>query len=57
MKVELDGMDARILDILQADARTTLAEIGRRIHMSQPAWRSASGGWKRPGSSPVIMPG
>jgi Lrp/AsnC family leucine-responsive transcriptional regulator len=37
MKVEFDGMDARILDILQADARTTLAEIGRRIHMSQPA--------------------
>jgi Lrp/AsnC family leucine-responsive transcriptional regulator len=37
MKVELDGTDARILDILQADARTTLAEIGRRIHMSQPA--------------------
>ena len=34
---ELDPIDARILDILQADARTTLAEIGRRIHMSQPA--------------------
>jgi Lrp/AsnC family leucine-responsive transcriptional regulator len=37
MKVEFDAMDAKILDILQADARTTLAEIGRRIHMSQPA--------------------
>jgi len=37
MKIELDAMDARILDILQADARVTLAEIGRRIHMSQPA--------------------
>jgi Lrp/AsnC family leucine-responsive transcriptional regulator len=37
MKAEFDGMDGRILDILQADARTTLAEIGRRIHMSQPA--------------------
>ena len=37
MKLELDAMDAKILDILQADARTTLAEIGRRIHMSQPA--------------------
>jgi Lrp/AsnC family leucine-responsive transcriptional regulator len=37
MKIELDAMDAKILDILQADARTTLAEIGRRIHMSQPA--------------------
>jgi Lrp/AsnC family leucine-responsive transcriptional regulator len=37
MKIELDMMDARILDILQADARVTLAEIGRRIHLSQPA--------------------
>ncbi|HCN87644.1 MAG TPA: AsnC family transcriptional regulator [Oxalobacteraceae bacterium] len=37
MKLDLDAMDAKILDILQADARTTLAEIGRRIHMSQPA--------------------
>ena len=37
MKSELDAMDAKILDILQADARTTLAEIGRRIHLSQPA--------------------
>lgn len=37
MKLELDAMDGKILDILQADARTTLAEIGRRIHMSQPA--------------------
>lgn len=37
MKIELDATDAKILDILQDDARTTLAEIGRRIHMSQPA--------------------
>ena len=37
MKLELDAMDGKILDILQQDARTTLAEIGRRIHMSQPA--------------------
>ena len=37
MKLELDAMDARILEILQDDARSTLAEIGRRIHMSQPA--------------------
>lgn len=37
MKIELDTMDGKILEILQADARTTLAEIGRRIHMSQPA--------------------
>jgi Lrp/AsnC family transcriptional regulator, leucine-responsive regulatory protein len=37
MKLELDLMDAKILDILQADARVTMAEIGRRIHLSQPA--------------------
>lgn len=37
MKLDMDAMDAKILDILQSDARTTLAEIGRRIHMSQPA--------------------
>src|SRR6476661_5334561 len=37
MKMEFDAMDAKILDILQADARTTLAEIGRRVHLSQPA--------------------
>lgn len=37
MKIEIDLMDAKIIEILQADARTTLAEIGRRIHMSQPA--------------------
>ncbi|MDE2427864.1 MAG: Lrp/AsnC family transcriptional regulator [Burkholderiales bacterium] len=37
MKLELDLMDARILEISQEDARVTLAEIGRRIHLSQPA--------------------
>jgi Lrp/AsnC family leucine-responsive transcriptional regulator len=37
MKYEFDLMDAKILEILQGDARITLAEIGRRIHMSQPA--------------------
>jgi len=37
MKNEFDVMDAKILEILQGDARITLAEIGRRIHMSQPA--------------------
>ena len=37
MGMEFDAMDVKILDILQADARTTLTEIGRRIHMSQPA--------------------
>ncbi len=37
MKIELDQMDGKILEILQEDARVTLAEIGRRIHLSQPA--------------------
>lgn len=37
MKIEFDALDGKILEILQADARTTLAEIGRRIHLSQPA--------------------
>ena len=37
MKLELDVMDAKILEILQGDARVTMAEIGRRIHLSQPA--------------------
>ena len=37
MKIEFDAMDVKILDILQSDARTALSEIGRRIHMSQPA--------------------
>ena len=37
MKIDLDMMDGKILEILQADARVTLAEIGRRIHLSQPA--------------------
>ena len=37
MGMEFDAMDVKILDILQADARTTPTEIGRRIHMSQPA--------------------
>jgi Lrp/AsnC family transcriptional regulator, leucine-responsive regulatory protein len=33
----LDTYDVRILTELQADARTTLAELGRRVHLSQPA--------------------
>jgi Lrp/AsnC family leucine-responsive transcriptional regulator len=37
MGIEFDAMDVKILDILQTDARTTLTEIGRRVHMSQPA--------------------
>ena len=33
----LDGHDTRILAELQADARITIAELGRRVHLSQPA--------------------
>jgi Lrp/AsnC family leucine-responsive transcriptional regulator len=32
-----DNYDTRILAELQADARLTLAELGRRVHLSQPA--------------------
>ena len=35
--VPLDSYDTRILAELQADARLTLAELGRRVHLSQPA--------------------
>ena len=34
---QLDGYDVRILAELQAEARMTLAELGRRVHLSQPA--------------------
>ena len=33
----LDGYDIRILTELQTDARLPLAELGRRVHLSQPA--------------------
>ena len=33
----VDAYDVRILTELQADARTSLAELGRRVHLSQPA--------------------
>lgn len=36
-QVLLDAYDIRILAELQADARMTLAELGRRVHLSQPA--------------------
>jgi Lrp/AsnC family leucine-responsive transcriptional regulator len=35
--IALDTYDTRILAELQADARLTLAELGRRVHLSQPA--------------------
>lgn len=34
---EMDSHDGRILAELQADARITMAELGRRVHLSQPA--------------------
>ena len=37
MNVEFDSYDTRILAELQADARVTMAELGRRVHLSQPA--------------------
>jgi Lrp/AsnC family leucine-responsive transcriptional regulator len=37
MPIELDSYDTRILAELQGDARLSLAELGRRVHLSQPA--------------------
>jgi Lrp/AsnC family leucine-responsive transcriptional regulator len=37
LNLELDSYDTRILAELQADARLTMAELGRRVHLSQPA--------------------
>lgn len=33
----MDAYDTRILAELQADARLSMAELGRRVHLSQPA--------------------
>ena len=33
----IDAYDARILAELQRDARISMAELGRRVHLSQPA--------------------
>ncbi|HEX6704766.1 MAG TPA: Lrp/AsnC family transcriptional regulator [Albitalea sp.] len=37
MNIEIDAHDSRILAELQADARLSMAELGRRVHLSQPA--------------------
>ena len=37
MNAVLDAHDTRILAELQADARLSMAELGRRVHLSQPA--------------------
>jgi Lrp/AsnC family leucine-responsive transcriptional regulator len=34
---ELDGYDAQILEELQRDARISMAELGRKLQLSQPA--------------------
>ena len=36
-RLPLDSYDTRILSELQADARLSMAELGRRVHLSQPA--------------------
>ncbi|MGV8826408.1 Lrp/AsnC family transcriptional regulator, partial [Methylibium petroleiphilum] len=35
--MSLDAYDTRILAELQAEARLSMAELGRRVHLSQPA--------------------
>jgi Lrp/AsnC family leucine-responsive transcriptional regulator len=37
MDIDIDDYDTRILAELQAEARLTMAELGRRVHLSQPA--------------------
>ena len=37
MNIEIDSYDERILAELQNDARVPMAELGRRVHLSQPA--------------------
>jgi Lrp/AsnC family transcriptional regulator, leucine-responsive regulatory protein len=37
LQEELDTYDGKILAELQRDARLTMAELGRRVHLSQPA--------------------
>ena len=34
---DLDGTDLEIVDLLVADARRSLADIGRRVALSPPA--------------------
>jgi Lrp/AsnC family leucine-responsive transcriptional regulator len=37
LSTDLDAHDTRILAELQLDGRITMAELGRRVHLSQPA--------------------
>jgi Lrp/AsnC family transcriptional regulator, leucine-responsive regulatory protein len=36
-QIEIDAYDTRILAELQSDARISMSELGRRVHLSQPA--------------------
>ena len=36
-EVVFDGFDDRILSILQSNGRISMAELGRQVHLSQPA--------------------
>ena len=37
VRARLDTYDGRILAELQANARISIAELSRRVHLSQPA--------------------
>jgi Lrp/AsnC family transcriptional regulator, leucine-responsive regulatory protein len=37
LNVEIDEYDTKILTELQLEARLSMAELGRRVHLSQPA--------------------
>jgi Lrp/AsnC family leucine-responsive transcriptional regulator len=37
MNPKIDNFDQKILSLLQQDARMSHAEIGRQVHLSQPA--------------------
>ncbi len=37
MNQKIDQFDKKILQLLQEDARMSHAEIGRQVHLSQPA--------------------
>jgi Lrp/AsnC family transcriptional regulator, leucine-responsive regulatory protein len=37
LNIEIDDYDTAILSELQLDARLSMAELGRRVHLSQPA--------------------
>jgi Lrp/AsnC family transcriptional regulator, leucine-responsive regulatory protein len=46
---ELDGTDLEIIDLLERDARRTLADIGKRVSLSAPAVKRRIGRLERLG--------